>query len=71
MTVRVIANPENVDTHDAVRIVIRPSLKMDPQVGSGGCTPMPRKLRAASMISAKAKFKVARTITGVITFGRM
>ena len=65
MTVTVMDRPEKIETQEAVRIVVCPSLRIDPHVGSGGWTPIPKKLNAASMINAKAQFNVARTMMGV------
>ena len=45
--------------------------RIEPQLGVGGWAPMPRKLSVASMRMASAIIKVAMTITGASTLGRM
>jgi len=42
-----------------------------PQLDIGGCTPIPRKLSAASVIIALAIPDVALTKTGAIVFGQI
>jgi hypothetical protein len=48
-TVIEIANPGNVATHQAPKIMYsRPSASMPPQDGVGGCVPRPKKLNPDS-----------------------
>ena len=42
-----------------------------PQLGIGGCAPIPKKLNPASNNIADAKLDAAITITGPIIFGRI
>ncbi len=42
-----------------------------PHAGVGGCTPIPRKLSAASTIIAVPTFIVAKTIIGAIALGKI
>src|SRR5690606_30905963 len=51
-TQRKIAIPGKVATQGAVVIRPRPALRIDPQEGSGGCAPSPRKLSPASTSTA-------------------
>ena len=44
---------------------------MLPQDGIGGCAPIPRKDKPASIKIAAAKFAAEITITGPITFGKI
>ena len=48
-----------------------PAVRMFPQLGVGGWTPMPRKLRADSVRIAPATPSVAVTRTDAIAFGRI
>src|SRR5262249_14763836 len=61
-TVIMIAAPETVETQGALRRNSRPSLITPPQVGVGGWTPRPRKLREASIRIASAALTVAMTM---------
>ncbi len=45
--------------------------KMFPQLGLGGCTPTPKKLKEASVRIAVAIPKVALTKIGEMTFGKI
>ncbi len=44
---------------------------MVPHEGTGGCTPMPKKLNPASISMAEAKFAAEMTITGPMMLGRI
>ena len=68
-TVMEMATPEEMEIHGPETIWLRPSLRMEPHVGSGGCTPMPRKLKPASIMMANAALSVARTTMGVRILG--
>ena len=70
-TVTVIASPGNVVTHQAWRRKLRPSLSMAPHSDDGGWAPTPRKESAAPVRMAPATPRVATTMTGDTTFGRM
>jgi hypothetical protein len=48
-----------------------PAVRMFPQDGVGGCTPMPRKESADSVRIAPATPRVAATRTGASVLGRM
>jgi hypothetical protein len=37
----VMASPAKMDIHGIILMTCRPSLIIDPHVGSGGCTPKP------------------------------
>ncbi|OPY10892.1 MAG: hypothetical protein A4E67_00414 [Syntrophaceae bacterium PtaB.Bin038] len=47
-----------------------PAVRMLPQLGVGGCTPIPRKLRADSVRIAPATPRVAATSTEAMQLGR-
>ena len=47
------------------------SLSMLPQLGIGTCTPKPKKLSPASVRMALAMPKLAATVMGATTLGRM
>ncbi len=49
----------------------RASLSMVPHEGAGGWTPRPRKDRAASIMIAVERLKVAWTVMGAVTLGKI
>src|SRR5690606_41866386 len=53
-TVTVMARPEYTASHGLLKMLSTPDLIMLPQLGHGGCTPRPRKLRLASVRMAVA-----------------
>src|SRR5690606_30285798 len=63
-TVTRISRPGNRAIHQAKAKVSLPAVSMLPQLGVGGCTPSPRKLRPPSTRIAPAIPSVAVTSTG-------
>ena len=66
-----IANPGNIETHQAVTISSRPSAIMSPHAGVGRGRPAPRKLRADSSRMTYPTWSVARTTRELTTLGKM
>ncbi len=66
-----MAIPGNAVSHHASKIYSLPFVRMFPQLGFGGCTPNPRKLRPASRSTAVASPIVAVTKTGARALGRI
>lgn len=66
-----MAMPGKSESHHATPSVLWPRVRMLPQLGVGGCTPMPRKDSADSTSTAEATPKVAATSTGAMALGRM
>ena len=64
-----IAKPGNKVIHQAMPSVDLDSIRIFPQLGIGGCTPSPRKLKLDSSKIAPAIPKVALTRTGPIALG--
>ena len=56
-----MANPGKMVIHGAIERKDLPSLSIFPQLGAGGGVPIPRKLSAASAITAYAKMKLPWT----------
>ena len=54
---------------EKVLVVSTDPLAVSPQLGWGGWTPTPRKLKPASITIAEAKLDAAITINGPVTFG--
>ena len=71
ITVIRIARPGNVAIHGALRRKLRPSLKISPHSGDGGCAPKPRKLIALAVRRAEGNVKVARTKFGEKILGKI
>ena len=69
ITVTAIAIPGKVESHQALRSASRPSKTIWPQLGVGGGTPSPRKLREASARMIPPIRSVAATMMTVSVFG--
>ena len=64
-TVKRIITPAKVVAHHApFNTMLRPSERMLPHEGCGGCTPAPKKESEASNTIASATITVAKTKTG-------
>jgi hypothetical protein len=68
-----IANPGNRETHGAIVRYCTPRFTIFPQVGVGGATPNPKKLKLASTLIAVDVHRLLMTnispsILGVICF---
>src|SRR5690606_15831791 len=63
-TVTVRARPEYTASHGLLKMLSTPDLIMLPQLGHGGCTPRPRKLKLASVRMAVAIQRVDMTEMG-------
>ena len=50
-----MATPGKMTAHGAELMNWKPSWSIPPQLGVGGCSPMPRKLRPASVRRAKPR----------------
>src|SRR5262249_23096761 len=70
-TVTKMASPGNVENHQASGRYCRLSAMANPQSGSGGVAPMPRKPNTAATKIVKPMPIVARTMTGEIELGRI
>src|SRR5215469_6998866 len=71
-TTRRMPSPGNTVSHQSPTISIeRPSASIEPQAGSGGGTPTPRKLREASAMMTTPIVRLASTIVEFSTLGRM
>ena len=66
-----MAIPGITETHQASRRYSRPSEIIEPQVGSGGGTPTPRKLKDASASISCPALSVAITRVVFITPGKI
>ena len=69
ITIAAMHRPAEIEVSGLVVIAAWPSAMMLPQVGVGGLTPSPRKLKPASARIAEAALSVATTITGGSAFG--
>ena len=67
--VKRIATPGNTVIHQAIPSVDLDSIRILPQLGVGGCTPNPRKLKPDSIKIAPAIPRVAFTNTGPTALG--
>ena len=70
-TTRRMANPGKTVSHGLVAMVDWASMSMFPQVGVGGWTPNPRKLRDDSRMMAFPTASVAPTTMGPMALGRI
>ena len=70
-TVITMARPGKTQSVGYACRKFRPPASMDPQVGVGAGGPSPRKLRPDSTRIAEARRRVAITIIGASTFGKM
>src|SRR5690606_4357827 len=70
-TVTVMARPEKTASHGLLKMLLTPERIMLPQLGVGGCTPRPRKLKLASVRMAVAIHKVDMTEMGPRMLGMM
>src|SRR5690606_26493771 len=70
-TTPVSAAPAPMIGHGEPKRLLSPSRMMLPQLGLGGCVPMPRKLRLASMRMAEATQSVMSTMMGAEMLGTM
>jgi hypothetical protein len=60
----VIARPGKIASQGVALIPLHPSATICPQLGKGGGTPNPMKLKTASVRMSPGIFKVRATITG-------
>lgn len=65
-----IAAPAHRASQGASRKTLPPSLMIEPQVGVGGRTPIPRQLRFDSIRMAEETYMVATTKSEGMMFGR-
>src|SRR5580698_1194905 len=70
-TARKMATPGNIDIHGAWLTKSFAVLSVDPQEGAGGNCPRPRNDRLASAMIAIATVRLACTMIGGRTLGRM
>src|SRR4029453_3005986 len=68
-TTTVIAKPAPMIGQGEPKMLPRPSRMILPQLGFGGCVPIPRKLSDASRRMAEATQSVIRTTIGAEIFG--
>ena len=68
-TVSVMARPGNIMSQGARNSSLRPRPSMSPHSAAGGCTPKPRKPRAAASRMAVEMPSVARTMMDGSTLG--
>ncbi len=64
-----IANPGKTSAQGAVLMNWNPSWSIPPQLGVGGCSPTPRKLRPASVRRANPSASAIWMMIGEATFG--
>ena len=66
-----MARPGNKVNHQAISIKFLDWDKISPQLGVGGCTPKPKKLKLDSTKMAEATPKVAETKIGAKLLGKI
>ena len=68
-TVNMMAIPGKMTAQGAELMNWNPSWSIPPQLGVGGCSPIPRKLKPASMSRAKPRARASWMMIGEATFG--